>query len=164
MPRIHKINDKVPVIFVGNKTDLRTSSADHDLTNLLNHHFDEFKQVQMGIECSAKAFLGLIDVIAAAQLTVLYPLTPLYDSIEKKLEPDYVKALIRIFRICDQDSDGILDDNDLINLQRAVFDQGLEKNHITALKQIVVSEENDEEKVSKGLDFEAFKSIMKKFI
>ena len=66
MPRIHKINDKVPVIFVGNKTDLRSSAANHDLTNLLNHHFDEFKQVQMGIECSAKVFMGLVDIIAAA--------------------------------------------------------------------------------------------------
>ena len=83
MPRISKINDKVPVIFVGNKVDLRSSNADNDLTNLLNHHFEQFKQVQMGIECSAKVYINLIDVIASAQRTVLYPIAPLYDSIEK---------------------------------------------------------------------------------
>mmetsp|Transcript_1349 Transcript_1349/g.1756 ORF Transcript_1349/g.1756 Transcript_1349/m.1756 type:complete len:239 (+) Transcript_1349:459-1175(+) len=164
MPRIQKINDKVPVIFVGNKIDLRTTSAEHELTSLLNHHFEEFKQVQMGIECSAKAFIGLIDVIAAAQSSVLYPLTPLYDSIEKQLKPDYVKALLRIFRMRDSNSDGIMDDDDLKDLQRDVFGQVLEKTHITALKQTVVTDENDEEKVMKGLDFEAFQAIMKKFI
>jgi Ras family protein T1 len=40
MPRISKINNEIPVIFVGNKVDLRSSNADNDLTNLLNHHFE----------------------------------------------------------------------------------------------------------------------------
>ena len=66
MPRISKINDKVPVIYVGNKVDLRSSNADGEMTTLLNHHFLLFKQVQMGIECSPKANLNLIDVIASA--------------------------------------------------------------------------------------------------
>jgi len=45
MPRISKINNEVPVIFVGNKVDLRSSNADNDLSNLLNNHFEQFKQV-----------------------------------------------------------------------------------------------------------------------
>jgi hypothetical protein len=49
-------------------------------------------------------------VIASAQRTVLYPIAPLYDSIEKQLKPDYQKALLRIFRICDKDGKGYLDD------------------------------------------------------
>jgi len=65
MPRISKINEKVPVIFVGNKVDLRLK-GENELTNLLNHTFEKFKQVQMGIECSAKAYINLIDVIASA--------------------------------------------------------------------------------------------------
>ena len=122
MPRIIKIDDKVPVIFVGNKVDLRSSKADdNEHSNLLNHHFEQFQQVQMGIECSAKVYINLIDVVAAAQKTVLFPLTPLYDSIERQLKPDYVKALLRIFRICDKDGDGIMDDQDLADLQKEVF-------------------------------------------
>jgi len=70
----------------------------------------------MGIECSSKAYLNLIDVITAAQRTVLYPLSPLYDPIDKSLKPDYQRALLRIFRICDTDGDGIMDDQDLIDL------------------------------------------------
>ena len=42
MARIHKINDKVPVIFVGNKVDLRSSNADTEMTNILNHYFGEY--------------------------------------------------------------------------------------------------------------------------
>jgi Ras family protein T1 len=110
MIRIQKINDKVPVIFVGNKVDLRTSNADNEMRNLLNHHFLDFNQVQMGIECSPKVYLNLIDVIVAAQRVVLYPIAPLYDSMKKQLKPEYERALRRIFRICDKDGDGIMDD------------------------------------------------------
>lgn len=110
MPRISKVNDKVPVIFVGNKIDLRSSKPANDLTNLLNNHFLQSNQVQAGIECSAKVFLNLIDVIVTAQLTVLYPIAPLYDSVEKKIKPEFERALLRIFRICDKDGDGYMDD------------------------------------------------------
>ena len=36
--------------------------------------------------------------------------------------------------ICDKDGDGYMDDQDLIDLQKEVFDQDLQKTHITALK------------------------------
>lgn len=43
MPRINKIDDKVPVIFVGNKVDLRSAQADeNEHSNLLNSHFEQF--------------------------------------------------------------------------------------------------------------------------
>ena len=127
MPKISTINEKVPVIFAGNKFDLRSSNADNELSNILNHHFDQFKQVQLGIECSAKVYFNLIDLITAAQRTVLYPLSPLYDQLEKNLKPDYLRALQRMFRICDTDGDGIMSDDDLIDLQREVFGQNLQK-------------------------------------
>ena len=57
-----------------------------------------------------------------------------------------------------------MDDQDLIHLQKEVFDQDLQKPHITALKQIVVNDEYDEAKALKGIDFEAFKTLMKKYI
>lgn len=118
----------------------------------------------MGMECSPKVYLNLIDVIASAQRTVLYPINPLYDSIEKKLKPDYQKALLRIFRICDKNGDGIMDDQDLIDLQKEVYDQDLSKTHITAIKQTIVSDDWDEAQVMKGINFEAFSNLMKKFI
>ena len=110
----------------------------------------------MGIECSAKVYINLIDVIASAQRTVLYPIAPLYDSIEKQLKPDYQKALLRIFWICDKDGKGYLDDQDLVDLQKEVFNQDLNKTHITALKQIVVNDDFDKAKDIKGINFDDF--------
>ena len=54
MPRISKVNDKVPVIYVGNKCDLRTSVADNELNNLMSGNYEQYKQVLLGLECSAK--------------------------------------------------------------------------------------------------------------
>jgi GTPase SAR1 family protein len=65
LPRILKINDKVPIILCGNKIDLRSSQQD-ELESLLTPNFIEFRQVEMGIECSAKGYIGLIDIISCA--------------------------------------------------------------------------------------------------
>jgi GTPase SAR1 family protein len=66
IPRVIRINDKIPIILVGNKVDLRASHTDSDLESLLTPYFMEFKQVEMGIECSAKGYMNLIDVIYCA--------------------------------------------------------------------------------------------------
>ena len=66
MPRISKLNDKVSIIICGNKMDLRSSSAKDDLESFMTPIMLEFKQVEMGIECSAKGYIGLIDIINCA--------------------------------------------------------------------------------------------------
>lgn len=114
LPRILKVNDKIPIILVGNKVDLRSSHHDtSDLESHLSPYFVEYKQVEMGIECSAKVYMNLIDIIYCAQRAVLYPVAPLFDSIQKTLKPEYERALLRIFRICDKDQDGYLNDFEL---------------------------------------------------
>ena len=114
IPRIIKINDKIPIILVGNKVDLRSSHQEGELESFLTSLFLEFKQVEMGIECSAKGYMNLIDIVYCAQRSVLYPIGPLFDSLEKKLKPEYERALLRIFRICDKNNDGYLDDTELM--------------------------------------------------
>lgn len=43
MPRIVKINERAPVIFVGNKTDLRSRTVDrNEFKNLLNDNYEPF--------------------------------------------------------------------------------------------------------------------------
>jgi len=51
---------------VGNKLDLRASHAKGELESVLTPFFMDFKQVEMGIECSAKGFINLIDVVFCA--------------------------------------------------------------------------------------------------
>jgi GTPase SAR1 family protein len=63
LPKIEKVNEKVPVI----KLDLRSyTTEDGELESLLTPNFMEYKQVEMGIECSAKGYIGLIDIISCA--------------------------------------------------------------------------------------------------
>ena len=46
MERITKLNDKAPVIFVGNKIDRRSRKDDrNEFKNLLNDNFEPYKQV-----------------------------------------------------------------------------------------------------------------------
>ena len=58
----------------------------------------------------------------------------------------------------------ILDDNDLVELQTAVFKKDLHKTHITALKQIVVNGDFDRARDIKGINFEAFMLFMRRCI
>ena len=98
---------------MGNKVDLRSSHHETDLESLLSPYFQEFKQVEMGIECSAKSYMNLIDVIFCAQRAVLYPIAPLFDAVKRQIKPEYERALLRIFRVCDRDMDGMLNDHEL---------------------------------------------------
>jgi Ras family protein T1 len=80
-----------------------------------------FKQVQMGIECSAAYDKNIKKVLNYAQRAVLYPLAPLYDLNLKTITPKFRKALLRIFRILDTERTGVLSDRDLNSLQERVF-------------------------------------------
>ncbi len=120
----------------------------------------------MGMECSAKGYIQIIDVIYCAQRAVLFPIAPLFDHLEKKLKWDYERALLRIFRICDKNMDNYLDDNELCDFQVQVFKHELQKDHITALKEVLRQEcdEYDEFQQQRGISFEAFKSLQRVLI
>lgn len=66
LPRIVKLNEKVPIILCGNKMDLRSSNSEGDLESLLTPCVMDFRQAEMGIECSAKGYIGLSDIVTCA--------------------------------------------------------------------------------------------------
>lgn len=41
----------------------------------------------MGIECSAKGYMNLLDVIFCAQRAVCFPIAPLFDAVKRKIKP-----------------------------------------------------------------------------
>lgn len=168
LPKISEINDDIPVILVGNKVDMRPSHFENDLESVITPLIMTYKQVEMGIECSAKAYLKLIDVVFCAQRAVLFPISPLQDPITKELKPDFEKALLRIFRIWDKDFNGYLDDWEMGDLQSGVFNGELLPIHINGLKEFLLQEwESDKftkEDSAKGLNFEAFKCLQTIFI
>lgn len=163
LPKIADINDSVPVIIVGNKIDIRPSQFNNELEGLVTPLVMKFKQVEMGIEWSAKAYLKLIDVVYCAQRTVMFPITPLQDAITKELTVDFEKALLRIFRIWDKDCDGYLDEGEIADLNANVFNGELQSGHIEGLKEFLILEWGEDrysrEDAKKGINFEAFKQL-----
>lgn len=148
--------------------DLRSSAVAaasdvSDLESLLTPYYINFKQLEMGIECSAKGYIGLIDIISCAQKAVLFPNAPLHDSLTKTLKPEFERALLRVFRICDLDGDGYISDDELREFQYRVFQKDLQRQHITAFKEVLIAEceDFDETMAVKGITFEAFKAFQR---
>ena len=147
---------------------MRPSNVEIDLESIITPLVMKFKQVEMGIECSAKAYIKLIDIVFWAQRAVLFPIAPLQDPITKELKPDFEKALLRIFRICDKDFDGYLNDWEIGELQTDVFSSDLLPCHIDGLKEFLLqkceSDKYTREDTAKGINFEAFKCLQTIFI
>lgn len=129
----------VPVILVGNKIDLRggvvTNAA---LEDELAPVMAEYKEVETCVECSARIPLNVSEVFYFAQKAVLHPTAPLYDSREHTLKPACIRALRRIFRLCDVDKDGLLSDAELNDFQRKCFDAPLQLQELEGIKELVL--------------------------
>jgi mitochondrial Rho GTPase 1 len=61
----------------------------------------------------------------------------LYDSNKEQLQPDCVKALERVFRLCDFDLDGALADEEMDYFQERCFGKKLDKQQASDLKKLV---------------------------
>jgi Ras family protein T1 len=103
---------------VGNKIDVRGHDiANDELEEQVMPIMNEFKEVETCVECSAKQPLNVSEVFYFAQKAVLHPTAPLYDSREHVLKPACIDALRRIFKLCDIDKNGFLDDDEIDNFQ-----------------------------------------------
>lgn len=114
MPMISGVRDSIPIVVVGNKLDKREdgkrSRWNVAIKDVLKPIIRRFRQVEVGLECSALAGRGVTSVLSCAQRAILYPLAPLFDLSTKDLTTNFKRALVRIFRILDKDSDGNLCD------------------------------------------------------
>lgn len=61
--------------------------------------------------------LQIAEVFYYAQKAILHPTGPLFDQETQTLRPRCVRALKRIFILCDHDRDGALSDSELNNFQ-----------------------------------------------
>jgi mitochondrial Rho GTPase 1 len=128
LPKIKEIEEsfndnliKRPIILVANKHD--TNERNNVMLNdsfisklIVNNH-----QIETCIQCSAKTLKNVPEVFYYAQKSVLYPTAPLYDLESQKLTSKAIKCLTRIFKLCDQDNDGLLNDNELNEFQLKCF-------------------------------------------
>ncbi|EPQ54461.1 mitochondrial Rho GTPase [Gloeophyllum trabeum ATCC 11539] len=138
LPYFRQLGVNVPVILVGNKIDLRggevtNEALEEEIVPIMN----EFKEVETCVECSAKLPLNVSEVFYFAQKAVLHPTAPLYDSRDHVLKPACVNALKRIFKLCDKNKDGVLDDAELNEFQRICFDAPLQLQELEGIKEMV---------------------------
>ncbi|KAG7268192.1 hypothetical protein CRUP_029807 [Coryphaenoides rupestris] len=112
IPLINDRTDKdnrVPLILVGNKSDLVEHSSMETILPIMN----QYQDIETCVECSAKNLKNISELFYYAQKAVLHPTGPLYCPEEKEMKPSCVKSLTRIFKVSDLDNDGILNDNEL---------------------------------------------------
>ena len=152
--RDHSAGDgsRKPVVLVGNKIDLGEffnprnfiiltleilsvdySTIDHVLTVM-----EEFNEVESCVECSAKTLHNISEMFYYAQKAVLHPTAPLYVMEEQDLTEACKKALIRIFKVCDIDGDGLLNDYELNHFQRRCFNAPLQPTVLDEVKAVLM--------------------------
>lgn len=85
------------------------------------------------------ALTNLPEAFYFAQRSVLYPTAPLYDARSHELKPTCVRALRRIFKVCDVDKDGLLSDAELNAFQTKCFSAPLQRSELDAIKEVVAS-------------------------
>uniref|UniRef100_A0A669CLN6 Mitochondrial Rho GTPase n=1 Tax=Oreochromis niloticus TaxID=8128 RepID=A0A669CLN6_ORENI len=130
---IEKVSLVVPLILVGNKSDLVEHSSMETILPIMN----QYQDIETCVECSAKNLKNISELFYYAQKAVLHPTGPLYCPEEKELKPSCIKALTRIFKISDLDNDGILNDSELNFFQRTCFNTPLAPQALEDVKNVV---------------------------
>ncbi|XP_022868142.1 mitochondrial Rho GTPase 1-like isoform X2 [Olea europaea var. sylvestris] len=115
---------KVPVIVVGCMLDKRDDQHPVSLEQVMSPIMQQFREIETCIECSA------LNHIQEQQV----------------LRPRRVRALKRIFILCDHDRDGALCDAELNDFQVKCFNAPLQPSEIVGIKRVV------QEKLREGVD------------
>nr|GEW80728.1 mitochondrial Rho GTPase 1-like [Tanacetum cinerariifolium] len=127
----------VPVIVAGCKLDLRDEHQAVSLEQVMSPIMQEFREIETCIECSAYKHIQIPEVFYYSQKAVLHPTAPLFDQEKQTLKPRCVRALKRIFILCDQDRDGALSDAELNDFQVKCFNAPLQPSEIVGVKRVV---------------------------
>uniref|UniRef100_A0A8C1UVA8 Mitochondrial Rho GTPase n=1 Tax=Cyprinus carpio TaxID=7962 RepID=A0A8C1UVA8_CYPCA len=150
---------RVPLILVGNKSDLVEHSSMETILPIMN----QFSEIETCVECSAKNLKNISELFYYAQKAVLHPTGPLYSPEEKEMKPPCIRALTRIFKLSDLDNDGILNDNELNFFQRTCFNIPLAPQALEDVKNVVRKNMSDGVK-DNGLTLKGFLFLHTLFI
>ncbi|XP_032672993.1 mitochondrial Rho GTPase isoform X2 [Odontomachus brunneus] len=126
-------DNRCPVVLVGNKIDL----VDYSTIEAVYPIMKEFTEIESCIECSAKTLQNVSETFYYAQKAVLHPTTPLYNYDTQELTEECKAALQRIFKICDLDNDGLLNDMELNAFQQWCFNTPLQPQVLEDVKAVL---------------------------
>ena len=116
-----------PIILVGNKSDL--VNPQFLVASHIEPIMNELPNIETFVTCSAKDLSNVSEVFHYAQKAVLHPSSPFFNYEINELTITAVRALHRIFRLCDLDNDGYLSDNEINYLQVKAF--GASMDYVT---------------------------------
>jgi Ras family protein T1 len=114
-------------------SDMAALQLEQQLANLI----DQWKEVEVCLQCSSRKLSNVIEVFSHAQKAVLHPTGPLYDAATGQLKPACVRALKRIFLLCDLDQDGYLSNKELNQFQTTCFNTPLQPEELEGVKKVV---------------------------
>ncbi|KAK4339615.1 hypothetical protein RND71_041077 [Anisodus tanguticus] len=137
LPELRRLEVRVPVIVVGCMLDQRDEQNSVSLELVMSPIMQQFREIETCIECSAYKHIQIPEVFYYAQKTVLHPTAPLFDQEAQTLKPRCVRALKRIFILCDLDRDGALSDAELNDFQVKCFNAPLQPSEIVGVKRVV---------------------------
>ncbi|KAK9062263.1 hypothetical protein SSX86_019449 [Deinandra increscens subsp. villosa] len=137
LPELRRLEVKVPIIVAGCKLDLRDEQQAFSLELVMSPIMQQFREIETCIECSAYKHIQIPEVFYYAQKAVLHPTAPLFDQEAQTLKPRCVRALKRIFILCDHDRDGALSDAELNDFQVKCFNAPLQPSEIVGVKRVV---------------------------
>ncbi|KAJ0054408.1 hypothetical protein Pint_03339 [Pistacia integerrima] len=143
LPELRSLEVKVPVIVAGCKLDLRSEHLAVSLEEVMGPIMQQFREIETCVECSATTMIQVPDVFYYAQKAVLHPTGPLFDHDSQGLKQRCVRALKRIFILCDQDMDGVLSDVELNDFQVKCFNAPLQPAEIVGVKRVVQEKQLD---------------------
>ncbi|XP_019197482.1 PREDICTED: mitochondrial Rho GTPase 1-like isoform X1 [Ipomoea nil] len=132
-----RLEIKAPVVVVGCKLDKRDEEHHMNLEQAMAPIMQQFREIETCIECSAANLVQVPEVFYYAQKAVLHPTAPLFDHEIQALKPRCVRALKRIFSLCDHDEDGALNDEELNDFQVKCFNAALQPAEIVGVKRVV---------------------------
>lgn len=149
-----------PIILVGNKSDSEESNSKlNEVITLMN----EFPEIETCVESSAKTMKNVSDIFYYAQRAVIYPSQPIYSAENRDITQNCRKALVRIFKLNDNDNDGLLNQYELNQFQLFCFGVPLAENSYNEIINRVA--ENDPKGVLKNsLTLDGFIALQMLFI
>lgn len=158
---IRQTGDPKPCIVVGTKCDLMQDHEDD--REKLHSLLLTFPFVEMSLRCSAAKLLDVDSVFYFGEMVVTFPLAPIFDVHTHDFTPACRRALLRIFRIFDSDSDNLLSDAELSDCNVKCFDVSFNAEDMAKLKKQVSAT------IADGIEnnhvtFEGFLDIVKAMV
>ncbi|EIE18377.1 hypothetical protein COCSUDRAFT_38657 [Coccomyxa subellipsoidea C-169] len=139
VPELQRLGVKVPLLLVGCKSDLRPQ--DQNMQQVVVPVLAKCKEIESCLDCSAKNLIFVSEVFYYAVKAVVHPVAPLFDVHAHNgvgaLRPLCIKALMRIFAMCDNDRDGTLNDAELNDFQVQCFSAPLQPEELAGVKKVV---------------------------